>query len=82
MKYFIIAGLPDGTKHYMTDASTRLKGVEQLINREQYFGIHAARQSGTTTCLQDLAKKINERRQFCGCSEGWLITFDRRPGVK
>jgi hypothetical protein len=38
----------------MIDASTRLQGVEQLIDSKQYFVIHAARQSGTTTCLKDL----------------------------
>jgi hypothetical protein len=43
----------------MIDASTRLKGVEQLIDMEQYFVVHAARQSGKTTYLQDLAQRLN-----------------------
>jgi hypothetical protein len=43
----------------MIDASTRLKGVEQLIDMKQYFVIHAARQSGKTTYLQDLTKRLN-----------------------
>ncbi|MDR3367355.1 MAG: AAA-like domain-containing protein, partial [Prevotellaceae bacterium] len=59
MKYFNIAGPCNSAKHYMIDASTRLKGVELLIDREQYFVIHAARQSGKTTYLQDLAQRLN-----------------------
>jgi hypothetical protein len=43
----------------MIEASTRLKGVELLIARNQYFVIHAARQSGKTTYLQDLAKRLH-----------------------
>ena len=33
---------------YIIDPATRLKGVEKLIDRDQYFVIHAARQSGET----------------------------------
>jgi hypothetical protein len=43
----------------MIDASTRLHGVEQLIDMKQYFVIHAARQSGKTTYLQDLSRRLN-----------------------
>jgi hypothetical protein len=43
----------------MIDASTRLQGVEQLIDSKQYFVIHAARQSGKTTYLKDLANRLN-----------------------
>jgi hypothetical protein len=45
----------------MIDAATRLQGVEQLINQKQYFVIHAARQSGKTTCLQDLIRVANKK---------------------
>jgi type II secretory pathway predicted ATPase ExeA len=48
----------------MIDASTRLKGVEQLIAEEQYFVIHAARQSGKTTYLKDLTKRLNEEGKY------------------
>ncbi|MDR1023436.1 MAG: hypothetical protein LBL94_09240, partial [Prevotellaceae bacterium] len=43
----------------MVEASTRLKGVEQLVDMKQYFVIHAARQSGKTTYLQDLTDRLN-----------------------
>jgi hypothetical protein len=48
----------------MIDAATRLKGVEQLIDMNQYFVIHAARQSGKTTCLQDLARRLNASGKY------------------
>ncbi|MDR0711558.1 MAG: hypothetical protein LBF67_04330, partial [Prevotellaceae bacterium] len=59
MKYFNIAGPCNSVEHYMIDASTRLKGVEQLIDMKQYFVIHAARQSGKTTYLKDLTNRLN-----------------------
>jgi hypothetical protein len=48
----------------MIDAATRLQGVEELIDRKQYFVIHAARQSGKTTYLQDLTDRLNASGQY------------------
>ncbi|MDR2086912.1 MAG: AAA-like domain-containing protein [Dysgonamonadaceae bacterium] len=48
----------------MIDAATRLKGVEQLIDMKQYFVIYAARQSGKTTYLQDLTKRLNAGEKY------------------
>jgi hypothetical protein len=59
MRYFNIAGPCNKAEHYMIEAATRLQGVEQLIAMKQYFVIHAARQSGKTTYLQDLAGRLN-----------------------
>ncbi|MDR2756822.1 MAG: AAA-like domain-containing protein, partial [Planctomycetaceae bacterium] len=59
MKYFNIAGPCNNQDHYMIDSATRLSGVEQLIDMKQYFVIHAARQSGKTTYIQDLAYRLN-----------------------
>ncbi|MDR1054175.1 MAG: hypothetical protein LBL39_08365, partial [Planctomycetaceae bacterium] len=64
MKYFNIAGPCNIVKHYMINAATRLHGVEQLIDDEQYFVIHAARQSGKTTYLQDLANRLNAEGKY------------------
>ncbi|MDR0575405.1 MAG: ATP-binding protein, partial [Tannerella sp.] len=64
MKYFNIAGPCNREKHYMIETSTRLKGVEQLIDMEQYFVIYAARQSGKTTYIQDLARRLNDDGKY------------------
>ena len=59
IRYFNTAGPCNKADHYMIEASTRLQGVEQLIDMKQYFVIHAARQSGKTTYLRDLTQRIN-----------------------
>ncbi|NLE40877.1 MAG: hypothetical protein GX615_03475, partial [Lentisphaerae bacterium] len=50
-RFFNTAGPCVPGKHYLLDASERLLEVVELIRREQYFVIHAARQSGKTTLL-------------------------------
>ncbi|MDR0611865.1 MAG: AAA-like domain-containing protein, partial [Planctomycetaceae bacterium] len=64
MREFNIAGPCNSAKHYMINASTRLQGVEQLIDNEQYFVIHAARQSGKTTYLQDLTNRLHAEGKY------------------
>jgi len=58
-KFFNIAGPCNPAKHYMLPATERLPEIMRLIEREQYFAIHAARQSGKTTLLKGLARDIN-----------------------
>jgi hypothetical protein len=48
----------------MIDAATRLHGVDRLIDMKQYFVIHAAQQSGKTTCLKDLTNKLNASGKY------------------
>jgi predicted AAA+ superfamily ATPase len=48
----------------MIEASSRLHGVEKLIEMEQYFVIHAARQSGKTTYLKDLTERLNAEGKY------------------
>ena len=64
MRYFNIAGPCNKESHYMIEASSRLKGIERLIDMGQYFVIHAARQSGKTTFLLDLTKKLNNEGKY------------------
>jgi type II secretory pathway predicted ATPase ExeA len=68
----------------MIEASTRLKGVEQLIAQKQYFVIHAARQSGKTTYLKDLAQRLNADGKYYAlyCSlEGVQNIVDPKEGI-
>ncbi|MDR1065028.1 MAG: AAA-like domain-containing protein, partial [Oscillospiraceae bacterium] len=64
MRYFNIAGPCNKEKHYMIEAASRLRGVERLIDMEQYFVIHAARQSGKTTYLKDLERRLNASGKY------------------
>ncbi|MDR1746119.1 MAG: ATP-binding protein, partial [Tannerella sp.] len=64
MRYFNVAGPCIKDKHYMIDSSERLRGVKNLIESEQYFVIHAARQSGKTTFLQELTRQLNDEGKY------------------
>ena len=84
MRYFNVSGPCNYRDHYMVEAAKRLKGVEQLIDMNQYFVIHAARQSGKTTYLQDLARRLNAagKYQAVYCSlEGLQNVADPEVGV-
>ena len=61
---FNTAGPCNKEEHHMIDAASRLQGVEQLIDWEQYFVIHAARQSGKTTYLKDLTQRLNDSGKY------------------
>ena len=54
-------GAVQSAKHYMLPPTERLPDVMRLVEREQYFAIHAARQSGKTTLLKALA---SVRKQY------------------
>ncbi|GBU23888.1 hypothetical protein R83H12_00507 [Fibrobacteria bacterium R8-3-H12] len=64
-KYFNIAGPCNPSDHYMLDP-LRGMGIElaDLIDSKQYFVIHAARQSGKTTLLKELVRKINAEGSY------------------
>ena len=59
-KAFNVAGPCYPDKHYMLPAQERCRGLLNLVELEQYFVIHAARQSGKTTLLLELARQLND----------------------
>jgi len=63
-KYFNIAGPCNPDEHYMILSESRCKGIQDLIEQKQYFVIHAARQSGKTTLLLDLTRKLNDEGRY------------------
>ncbi|MDR1897073.1 MAG: hypothetical protein LBR10_09820, partial [Prevotellaceae bacterium] len=84
MRYFNVSGPCNKAKHYMIEASTRLQGVKQLIDMEQYFVIHAARQSGKTTYLNDLTERLTAEGKYYTlyCSmENMERIVDPREGI-
>ncbi|MDR1408528.1 MAG: hypothetical protein LBJ23_10875, partial [Tannerella sp.] len=84
MRYFNTAGPCNRTEHYMIEASSRLHGVEKLIDMKQYFVIHAARQSGKTTYLKDLTQRLNAGGKYYAlyCSlEGVQGIADPEKGI-
>ncbi|HIE01851.1 MAG TPA: ATP-binding protein [Thiotrichaceae bacterium] len=63
-KTFNIAGPCHPAEHYMLPAQDRCQGLLELIEQKQYFVIHAARQSGKTTLLLELAQQLNEGSEY------------------
>lgn len=57
-RYFNVNGLCYPDKHYMVDLSSRLKEIQLLIERGDYFVINRARQYGKTTLLRALANYL------------------------
>ena len=64
-KYFNTAGPCNPSKHYMLNPLRDIgEELMSLIEHEQYFVIHAARQSGKTTLLWELTDKINAKGEY------------------
>ncbi|GHT44184.1 hypothetical protein AGMMS49965_19390 [Bacteroidia bacterium] len=83
-RYFNVAGPCNEAQHYMIEASSRLTGITELIDQEQYFVIHAPRQSGKTTFLMDLANRINHEGKYYAlyCSlEAAQGVIDPKEGI-
>ena len=73
-RYFNTAGPCVAARNYMLPATARLHGVMQFIEREQYFVLHAPRQSGKTTALLGLAEELratgNYAAVYATCEAG------------
>ncbi len=72
-KFFNTAGLCIPEDHYMVDPLKRLTDVEVLIKRNLYFTIHAPRQTGKTTYLYSLARKLNDEGNYIAL----VVSFER-----
>ena len=60
-RYFNIGGPCSAADHYMLPAMARLPQVVSLINKKQYFVVHAPRQCGKTTAFLSLANEMNAK---------------------
>jgi len=83
-KYFNVAGPCNPDEHYMIPSESRCGGIIELIEQKQYFVIHAARQSGKTTFLLDLTRKLNDDGRYhalyCSLESAQGIT-DAEKGI-
>jgi len=60
-KKFNISGPCTPNKHYMISPQSRCANIDVLIEEQEYFVLHAARQTGKTTFLIDLVNRLNEQ---------------------
>jgi len=63
-KFFNTAGLCFPDKHYMLDPLKRISNIKNLLSKELYFVIHAPRQTGKTTFLHALTRKLNTEENY------------------
>ncbi|MDR1871804.1 MAG: ATP-binding protein, partial [Deltaproteobacteria bacterium] len=63
-KKFCVAGPCERPKHYMLPALPRLPAVQDLVNSEEYFVLHAPRQSGKTTSIYAAVDQINAEEKY------------------
>jgi hypothetical protein len=63
-KFFNIAGPCRAELHYMIDPLQRLEGVQELIEGQHYFVLHAPRQTGKTTYIYALMQQLNKQGRY------------------
>lgn len=63
-RFFNVSGPCNLDEHYMLPAQERCQGLLDLIERKQYFVIHAARQTGKTTLLLELVNQLNASDEY------------------
>jgi DNA polymerase III delta prime subunit len=67
-RFFNTTGFCNPEKHYMVEPLRGIyKEIKNLIDKEQYFILHAPRQTGKTTLLHALAHRINKEGQYISC---------------
>lgn len=66
MRFFNTAGPCDPRFHYMLEADERLQDedVARLIAQNSYFIVHAPRQTGKTTAMLELARRLTASGQY------------------
>lgn len=85
MRFFNTAGPCDPAKHYMLPPERRLPGVRDLIDQEQYFVLHAPRQTGKTTSVLALAKTLTAQGRYAAlvatCETGQAVGGRLEEGI-
>lgn len=76
-RYFNTTGPCDPARHYALPPTTRLPDLGPFIDREQYFVLHAPRQTGKTTAMRALAEQLRAQG-IAGC---W-VTLERCQGIE
>ena len=64
MKWFNTAGPCRPADNYMVSATERLPEINRIIDHKGYFVLHAPRQTGKTTLVLELAKKLTNEGKY------------------
>jgi ATPase subunit of ABC transporter with duplicated ATPase domains len=60
-RFFNTTGPCDPARHYYLPTAARLPDLQIYLDRQQYFVLHAPRQTGKTTAMRTLAQELRER---------------------
>jgi hypothetical protein len=63
-RFFNTAGPCRPDIHYMLSATSRLPDIERLIEQENYFVIHAPRQTGKSTAMLTLGQQLTQQGHY------------------
>ncbi len=63
-KFFCTAGPVKPNDHYYVPPKLNNQEIQTLITQKKYFILHAPRQTGKTTAVSELIKKINQENQY------------------
>jgi type II secretory pathway predicted ATPase ExeA len=64
MRYFNTVGVTNPEKHYFLPHRLNWKQLEEFIEKEYYFILHAPRQSGKTTAIIEFVRKLNQQGNY------------------
>jgi hypothetical protein len=76
-RFFNTTGPCDPARHYALPPTMRLPDLAPFVQREQYFVLHAPRQTGKTTAMRALAETLRAQG-IAGC---WA-TLERCQGIE
>ena len=76
-RFFNTTGPCDPARHYYLPTAARLPDLQIYLDRQQYFGLHAPRQTGKTTAMRTLAQELRER----GVAACW-VTLEGCQGIE
>ncbi len=68
-RFFNTEGPIKKHRHYFIDPLTRidLAKIDELLEQEKYFVLHAPRQTGKTTYLKALVDRLNQQDRYRAC---------------
>ncbi|WP_044969416.1 AAA family ATPase [Sorangium cellulosum] len=86
VRTFNIAGPCRPDRHYMVPAGQRLPGFRALVDKQAYFVVHAPRQTGKTTTMKALARRLTEEGRYAAlhfsCETARAFPEDVEQAVK
>jgi type II secretory pathway predicted ATPase ExeA len=82
-RFFNTAGPCKADIHYMLPPLARLPGVQQIIDRQGYFVMHAPRQMGKTTAMLALARQLTAAGRYVAVMVSMEVgaAFSADPGA-